>query len=243
MRYPRPIFLFTDFGWSGPYVGQMSAAIYDAAPDSRVISLMHDAPAMRADLAAYLLPACVSSLPVGSVIVAVVDPGVGGDRAALVVEAGGKTFVGPDNGLLSRLPAIERVARIDWQPAYLSASFHGRDLFAPVAARLAAGHAVAASAMPVDEMIGSNWPDALARVVFVDAYGNLMIGLDARMIGVDRQFHVSGRTLCHAETFCRVPAGQPFWYRNSQGLVEIAVNGASAAAILSLDLGDTILID
>ena len=70
---------------------------------------------------------------------------------------------------------------------------------------------MAVSAIPVDEMIGSTWPDELARVVFVDAYGNLMIGLDSRMIGVDRQFHVSGQTLCHAETFCRVPAGQLFW--------------------------------
>ena len=111
----------------------MSAAIYDAAPDSRVISLMHDAPAMRSGPRRLPVARLCQFLPVGSVIVAVVDPGVGGDRAALVVEAGGKTFVGRTMAL-SRLPAIERVARIDWQPAYLSASFHGRDLFAPVAA-------------------------------------------------------------------------------------------------------------
>ncbi|HPQ24900.1 MAG TPA: SAM-dependent chlorinase/fluorinase [Gammaproteobacteria bacterium] len=243
MSRPRPIFLFTDFGGSGPYVGQMTAAIYQAEPDSRVINLMHDAPAMRPDLAAYLLPACSRPLDPGSVVVAVVDPGVGGDRAALVVEAAEKTFVGPDNGLLSRLPDIGRVSRVDWRPASLSASFHGRDLFAPVAARLAAGHAVATSVMPADVMVGSDWSVGLARVVYVDAYGNLMVGLDAQAIDEQRSFNVLGRHVVHAGTFCRVPAGQLFWYGNSLGLLEIAANGASAADILSLALGDRILID
>lgn len=243
MSRPRPIFLFTDFSWSGPYVGQMTAAIYQAEPDSHVINLMHDAPAMRPDLAAYLLPACSRSLEPGSVVVAVVDPGVGGDRAALVVEAAGRTFVGPDNGLLSRLPDIERVARVDWRPASLSSSFHGRDLFAPVAARLAAGRTVSTSGMPAQVMIGSDWSGGLARVVFVDTYGNLMIGLEAHTIDETRSFTLSGRVVGRAGTFCRVPAGELFWYRNSLGLLEIAANGASAAGILSLALGDRILID
>ena len=139
MNPSRPIFLFTDFGWSGPYVGQMVGAIVSADPLARVFNLMHDAPQVRPDLAAYLLPACCRALPQDAVVAAVVDPGVGGDRAALIVETATMTFVGPDNGLLSRLPKIRWVARIDWRPASLSASFHGRDLFAPVAARLALG--------------------------------------------------------------------------------------------------------
>lgn len=243
MKQTPPIFLFTDFGWSGPYVGQMAGAILAFNPRSAVVNLMHDAPPMRPDLAAYLLPACCESLPNGSVVAAVVDPGVGGERAALLVETPRLTLVGPDNGLMSRLREITRVKRIDWRPDSLSASFHGRDLFAPVAARLAAGQVVASSEFARDRMVGADWPDDLEQVVFVDAFGNLMTGIDARNIDINQRIRVSGQLIGHAETFCRVPAGQPFWYANSLGLVEIAANGASAAALLALVLGDKILLD
>jgi len=243
MDAPRPIFLFTDFGWAGPYVGQMAAAILAIEPRCAVINLMHDAPAMRPDLAAYLLPACCRSLPSGAIVVAVVDPGVGGERAALLVEAGGQTFLGPDNGLLSRLSGIERVERIDWRPAVMSSSFHGRDLFAPLAARLARGAAVAMTRLPYEAMAGADWPDQAAQVVYIDGYGNLMTGLRAEGLSKDRRIRVAARTIAYAETFCRVAAGELFWYANSQGLVEIAANGASAAKILSLALGGKILVD
>ena len=243
MKQMPLIFLFTDFGWSGPYVGQMTGAILGLDPSRVVVSLMHDAPSMRPDLAAYLLPACCRSLPSGSIVVAVVDPGVGGERAALVLETGNLTFVGPDNGLLSRLRGITRVQRIDWRPQTLTASFHGRDLFAPVAARLAAGDVVASSPFAVDRMVGADWPADLERVVFVDAYGNLVTGIDARNININQHLRVSGRLIGHAETFCQVPVGEVFWYPNSLGLVEIAVNRGSAAAGLKLALGDKILLD
>ena len=117
MREP-PIVLFTDFGWAGPYVGQMTTAIYEHHPTATVVDLMHDAPAMRPDLAAYLLPAFCRPLPRGTLVVAVVDPGVGSERAALLVETAALRCVGPDNGLMSRLPGIRRVERIDWRPAH-----------------------------------------------------------------------------------------------------------------------------
>lgn len=243
MTSSAPIFLFTDFGLGGPYVGQMNAAILTVSPDSPVIGLMHDAPAMRPDLAAYLLPACCRALPRGSIVVAVVDPGVGGERAALQVESDGLTFVGPDNGLLSRLPRIATVARIDWRPQALSASFHGRDLFAPAAARLAAGMPLPASPLRPIEMHGADWPAQAERVVYVDGYGNCMTGIVAENVGRDRRLRISGRVIGHAETFCRVPARGLFWYGNSQGLVEIAANGASAAHLLSLAPGSKILLD
>jgi S-adenosylmethionine hydrolase len=243
MDRARPIFLFTDFGWSGPYVGQMIGVLQSISPRCPVVSLMHDAPAMRPDLAAYLLPACCASLPGGSVVVAVVDPGVGGERAALIVETPDMTFVGPDNGLLSRLPRIKRVRRIDWRPPALSSSFHGRDLFAPVAAHLAGGEAVAATPVALDATVGFDWPGDASRVVFVDAYGNLMTGLRAEKISKNRRVCVAGRTIQYAETFCHAPPGGLFWYGNSQGLLEIAANGASAVTVLSLAPGDEILID
>jgi len=242
MHPGHPIFLFTDFGWSGPYVGQMNAAVHQLSPTCSVINLMHDAPAMRPDLAGYLLAACCAPLPNGSLVVAVVDPGVGGDRAALVVETAAHTFVGPDNGLLSRLPRIQRVARIDWRPSKLSNSFHGRDLFAPVAAKLAAGYAIPTTAMGADQMVGAQWPDQTAVIIFVDGYGNLMTGLRAESFDKTRQISAAGQVIGYAETFCRVPLGGLFWHGNSQGLIEIAANGVSASERLSLALGSKILL-
>ncbi len=242
MNRPRPIFLFTDFGWSGPYVGQMVGTIVAADPHARVFNLMHDAPQMRPDLAAYLLPACCRPLPEDAIVAAVVDPGVGGERVALIVETAAMTYVGPDNGLLSRLPDIRRVARIDWRPASLSASFHGRDLFAPAAARLALGKTVECTPIQPQQIVGWDWPDDTERIIYIDAFGNLMTGVDAKNVSKNSTIVAGDRRLTYAETFCRVAVGAPFWYVNSQGLVEIAANGRSAATLLSLALGERFLL-
>src|SRR5262249_47000472 len=138
----RVIALFTDFGAAGPYVGQMKAVLCREAPAVPVIDLMADAPACEPKSSAYLLAALAPWLSAGSVCLAVVDPGVGGRRAPIVVEADGRRFVGPDNGLfelVARRAAAAQAWEIAWRPPQLSASFHGRDLFAPVAGRLAAG--------------------------------------------------------------------------------------------------------
>jgi S-adenosylmethionine hydrolase len=238
----RPLFLLTDFGWSGPYVGQLHASILAEQPAARVIDLMHDLPPMRPDLAASLVAAVTRELPRGSVLVAVVDPGVGGERRGLVVEAGGLTFVGPDNGLFARLPGIDRVSAIDWRPRRLSSSFHGRDLFAPVGARLAAGSCVATRPVPPQSWIGADWDPSLPRIVYLDGYGNAMTGIESQAIDNESKILVSGQSLGYAETFCRVPPLSLFWYRNSQGLVEIAQRDGSAAMSLSLALGDSILL-
>lgn len=242
MQRMPPLYLFTDFGWAGPYVGQLHAAALGVDPGLHVVDLMHDVPAMRPDLAAYLLPAACATLTSG-IVVAVVDPGVGGERAALVVRTPRLTFVGPDNGLLSRIAGVTSVSRVLWRPADLSASFHGRDLFTPVAARLACGDAVATGDVAPDSLVGAGWPDDVWRVVYVDGFGNAMLGVRAAACGADRVLRVAGQVLAHAETFCRTAPGTPFWYQNSQGLVEIAVSGGSAAARLALEVGDEILLD
>ena len=244
MSENRPVYLFTDFGYAGPYVGQMTGAILAVSPDLHVVNLMHDAPAMQPWPAAYLLAACCNALPAGAVVVAVVDPGVGGERDALVVHTPGLKLVGPDNGLMSRVPGITAVDRIDWRPEVLSASFHGRDLFGPVGAMLAAGHEVAHTTLSSpDRMQGGDWPQQVPEVVYIDAYGNLMTGLSGVNFNKNKVIQVSGRMVPYAGTFSRVPAGEAFWYVNSLGLVEIAVNRGSAAASLSLALGDRILLD
>lgn len=247
MPYPdhaaAPIYLFTDFGHSGPYVGQVIAAIQRANPGSAVVDLMHDAPRMQPDLAAYLLPALVQHLPENAVVVAVVDPGVGGARRPLMVEAGGRWFVGPDNGLLARLADIERVVEVTWRPAAMSSTFHGRDLFAPIAAWLARGKAADGRPLRAAEMVGADWPDECHRVVYIDGYGNLMTGVPAQKIPKNKVLWISERRIAAASNFSEVPVGELFWYPNSQGLLEIAANQAPAARILSLALGDKILLD
>ena len=242
MHSPLPVYLFTDFGWAGPYVGQLCVALQRVDARLSVTHLMHDAPAMRPDLAAYLLPAVCARLPQGLVL-AVVDPGVGGDREALIVETPRLTYVGPDNGLLAKVGDIRAASRITWRPQALSASFHGRDIFAPVAARLACGEDVAGEPIPADALVGADWPVDLARVVYIDGYGNAMTGVGADRLSPERVLVLGKRVVRFAETFCRAEDDTPFWYRNSQGLVEIAIKGGSAARRIDLALGTSFLID
>ena len=136
------LFLFTDFGAADLYVGQVKAVLQREAGSVPVIDLLHEAPAFNVLASAHLLAALAAQLPPDSVTLAVVDPGVGGARDAVALNADGRWFIGPDNGLMSVLAArAVRLAawRITWRPAALSASFHGRDLFAPVAAAVTRG--------------------------------------------------------------------------------------------------------
>ncbi len=238
------IVLFTDFGYAGPYVGQVKAVLAQQAPAVPVIDLMHDAPAFRPEPAAYLLAAAAGHLPADAVLVGVVDPGVGSERPALAIAAADGWLVGPDNGLLSVL-AARRGARRGWRlplPAGASASFHGRDLFAPVAAGLAVSGEPPAGSEPVQRWIGQDWPAERAEVIYLDGYGNAMTGLQADLMDPGAGLDVAGRRLPGARTFAERPVGTPFWYANSQGLVEVAANQASAAALLGLQVGTAVAV-
>jgi S-adenosylmethionine hydrolase len=213
------------------------------APTIPVVHLMHDAPPFRPDLAAYLLAACAHWIPRDAVVVAVVDPGVGGARDALVVETSHCRLVGPDNGLLSQVPGIERASRINWRPDRLSDSFHGRDLFAPVAAGLAVGDTPRCAPLQPGDMLGSDWESDPAVVVYIDGFGNAMTAVRAEKLNTNNVLVVGGQRLRYARTFSAAAPGELFWYGNSQGLVEIAGNGVSAAERLPLALGDRFLLD
>ena len=131
------IVLFTDFGLHGPYTGQVKAVLHRMAPGVPAIDLFADAPVGSPKPSAYLLGVYAAWFPVGTVFLCIVDPGVGGTRPAIVLEADGRWYVGPGNGLfelIQRRATRTRSWDIDWRPERLSASFHGRDLFAPVAA-------------------------------------------------------------------------------------------------------------
>lgn len=201
-----------------------------------VIDALHDAPDFGIEPAACLLSALSREYPRGSIFLAVVDPGVGTARDAIVVKADGRSFVGPDNGLLSRVWQRARrreCLRIVWRPGRISSSFHGRDLFAPVAA------ALALKRVPRGWLSRKHAPDVLLpdadlpRIIYIDHYGNAVTGL--RPAGTEATLLAGGRKLPYARTF--EEARGPFWYENSMGLTEIALPRGSAARKLRLGVG------
>jgi len=234
------IVLFTDFGLEGPYIGQMKAVLYRKAPNVPVVDLFSDVPPFDPQGAAYLLSAYACEFPAGTVFLGVVDPGVGSDRRAALVEADGRYFVGPDNGLfdvVARRAQSTQWWDITWRPARMSASFHGRDLFAPVAAALALGEMPPVEQQNPQVRLRADWPEDLARVVYIDHFGNAITGLRASALGKDVVLEVAGQRLRRARTFSDVAPGHGLWYANSNGLVEVAVNQGRADRELSVAAG------
>lgn len=235
------IALFTDCGLAGPYAGQMKAVLCRMAPAVPVVDLFADAPAGDPRRAAYLLAAYAPWFPAGTVLLCVVDPGVGGARLPVALVADGRWYVGPDNGLFElvlRRAGEAQSWAIDWLPETLSASFHGRDLFAPVAARLALGEAPPGHPRPLDRR--ADMPDDLAEIVYVDHFGNALTGLRASKLPSETRLRAGGRTLARARTFPDLPEGAAFWYENANGLAEIAVNRGRADEDLGLAVGSAV---
>lgn len=232
----------TDFG-PGPYTGQMQAVLLQQAPHIPLISLFDDLPRWDIRAAAYLLAAYVSEFPLDTVFLVVVDPGVGSDRREPVIaHIDGRWFVGPGNGVFHILARRARSARfwpLDWRPERLSASFHGRDLFAPMAARLACGEWPTANVIDEPEPAGE-WPDDLAAILYIDHFGNAITGLRASQLAAGQKLKFAEQVISRARTFAEVPEGEVFWYENSNGLVEIAVNCGSAAELAGICLAATI---
>ena len=239
------IVLFTDFGLAGPYTGQMNAVLQQMAAGVPVVSLFADAPTGAPKPAAYLLAAYAAWFPVGSVFLCVVDPGVGTARRGIIVAAAGRYYVGPDNGLfelVQRRATAPSCWQITWRPPAMSASFHGRDLFAPVAARLARHEPPAAMGGAIAPPVYRDWPDDLAEIVYIDHYGNAMTGLRGQCVPESAQLAAGDNTIRHAPVFAAAPEGAPLWYVNSNGLVEIAVNRGRADRLLGLAVGSPIAI-
>lgn len=239
------IVLFTDFGLDGPYIGQIRTVLYQQAPGVPVIDLFSDLAPFDARSAAYLLPAYAVDFPPDSVFICVVDPGVGGPRRALVQRSRGRWFVGPDNGLLDveagRDAATQRW-EIDWRPTRLSASFHGRDLFAPVAAQLAGGVPPAAIGCTPIAGLPPDLPPDLPRIVYIDRFGNAVTGIRASTMSPTAELSIRGFKVPRANTFSDVAEGTALWYENANGLVEIAVNQGYADEELQIEVGDPFVL-
>jgi len=239
------IALFTDFGLNGPYTGQMKAVLHQMAPGVPVVDLFADAPAGDPKRSAYLLAAYAPWFPEGTVFLCIVDPGVGSARPAVFVEADRRWYVGPGNGLFElvrRRAGSASSFEISWRPERLSASFHGRDLFAPVAAMIARGDEPPGRPLGDDADRRPDWPDDFAEIVYVDHFGNAMTGLRASMLPPGARLSASGRMVERARTFSDRAKGEAFWYENSNGLAEIAVNSGRADGDLGLSVGTSVAI-
>ena len=241
------IYLFTDFGWAGPYVGEMKAVLARELPGVCLIDLMHDAPCLNPRAAAYLLAALSRRFHRGDVCLGVVDPGVGdARRRPIIIEADGIRYVGPDNGLfavLARTAKTLQCQEILWRPVSMSESFHGRDLFAVVVTRLLKGEDVQTRDVTPSSLVGWDFPAQLAEIVYLDHYGNAVTGLSATQLTDEAILVIAGRRLRYARTFSSVPVAEVFWYCNSMGLIEVAANQASAGKLLGLELGTSIILE
>jgi S-adenosyl-L-methionine hydrolase (adenosine-forming) len=238
------ILLVTDFGLSGPYVGQVLSVLHRYAPGVPAISLFADAPMYNPKNTAYLLAAYAEAFPEGSTFLAVVDPEVGtGKQTPVIVQACERWFVGPDNGLFNvvcqRSKRPVRYWEISWRPERISASFHGRDLYAPVAARVAQGDLSAGKALA--SRMRTEWPPDLWEIIYIDHFGNAITGIRASQVDANAILEIRGNSLRKARTFGSVSRGDSFWYENSAGLIEIATNRERADVKLGLSVGDDLV--
>jgi S-adenosyl-L-methionine hydrolase (adenosine-forming) len=238
------IVIFTDYGLQGPYLGQIDAVLAGLAPDQRVITLLADAPRYNPRACAYLLAAFTRDLPADTVFFAVVDPGVGSNLdSPVIMNADGHWYVGPDNGLfdmVARGSSKLKSWQINWRPERLSNTFHGRDLYAPVCAMIANKQATPGDLFEWTDR--HQWPVDLLEIIYIDNFGNAMSGLRSNQLEPSSLVEVCGHSLKAAGKFNDVKPGQGFWFENSYGLVEIAINQGSASESLGIEISDQISI-
>lgn len=236
------IYLFSDFSYQGPYLGQLKSVLYEQATNAVVIDLMHDAPAFNSRASAHLLAASMLSISRDSIVLAIVDPGVGSDRKGVVLRADSRWYVGPDNGLLDVVAQRAHAAQwyeIIYDNPNASRSFHGRDIFAPVAAMLSNEIELTQYLRKIDNTMQVVSTD-LAEIIYIDRFGNLMSGLRSSEVDESKSIWFGDVKIKRATTFADVPEGDVFYYENSQGLLEIAINSRSAKEKFSAAIGDVV---
>lgn len=251
------ITLTTDFGLQDPFAGIVRGRILGRFASARIVDLSHGIAPGRADLAGFWLARCWRDFPPGTVHLAVVDPGVGTARGVVLAAAEDRLLLGPDNGLLPE--ALRGCEEVQWRTMHsglparlglgpLSSTFHGRDLFAPLAAALASGEldvaAFGPAAAPADPSPlpgpARDVDGIIGRIVLADRFGNLFTNISAELVASCRQPTLAtpdGRHWPLLRTYGDVAAGAALALVNAFGLVELAINGGSAATALGLGEG------
>lgn len=261
MKPSGVITITTDFGHKGPFAAVMRGVIYGRFPEAHVIDLTHDIPAQWPPEAGFWVSRAYRYFPPGSVHVAIVDPGVGTERDILVVDYDGHCFLAPDNGLLGQMlddARSAKVIRLDMAAlarlgiARPSMTFHGRDIFAPLAAEIAAGRTAPGSLGSATREWAPSWIDkperspgrVSGRVMTVDSFGNLISDIDRRLIAgfAAPLVHAGGHTFEMRATYGHARPGDYLALVNSFDVLEIARAEGSAADGLGIGRGAPVTV-
>lgn len=244
------ITLLTDFGTADYFVGAMKGVILSINPKAAIVDITHEIPPQDIAAGAFTLLAAYETFPAGTIHVAVVDPGVGSTRRPIVVSAGGYLFVGPDNGLFTHLynrhigfEVFHTTASQHFRQP-VSTTFHGRDIFSPIAAALANGVEPSSLGPRISDPVLLDIPSTPA-IIHIDHFGNLITNIRRDAFPQGASLSVNGKVLATVRNFFGEEIGaadQPFLIWGSAGLLEIAVNGGSAAEVLAVKRGDPIEI-
>jgi S-adenosylmethionine hydrolase len=254
------ITLTTDFGTHDWFVGAMKGVIACIAPKATIIDLIHDLPPGDIRGGAFALAASYRFFPKGTVHLAVVDPGVGSHRKAIAVQTAKGAFVGPDNGVLSWALAKEKIVAIhaleneDYFLQPVSQTFHGRDVFAPVAAQLSRGVPIKKFGPALKDFVRLDWPEPRRQrggiegeVVYIDRFGNAITNLESSLLrGSDQalcEVYAKRRRVCPLKTFYQGAAPKtPIALVGSSGFLEVAVNGGAAEELLGMRIGTRVVL-
>lgn len=258
-RAQRPIItLTTDFGLQDHYVSAMKAVILGIYPQAQIVDISHQIPPQDIMAGAWVVKNAAFLFPEHSIHVVVVDPGVGTDRRPIALRSNKQIFIGPDNGIFSLLdtPYTDEAYHLSekkfWR-SQLSSTFHGRDIFAPVAAHLASGVELALLGKKITDLVKYHWAVPIADkdglqgwVVHVDRFGNLITNISQELVeeNIGRRkvkIYVGNTVIDHfVNTFGDVEEGEPVGFIGSSGMLEIGINKGNAANMLSADKGSQV---
>jgi S-adenosyl-L-methionine hydrolase (adenosine-forming) len=247
------ITLTTDFGTRDPFVGIVKGVILGVFPQAKIVDLTHQVPPQNIEAAAWVIKDAYQYFPRGTVHMVVVDPGVGSDRRALALKSEGHYFVGPDNGLFSplldRAEVVISLSREELFRDQVSATFHARDVFAPVAAGLAKGLALEETGDKIEDPVRIELPRAVAeegtirgRVIEIDLFGNLITNIPAEMIPKGRVLVMVGdnEVMGIGYSYAALSNTAPGAIIGSHGRLEIALKNGNAADFLGAGIGEKV---
>jgi S-adenosylmethionine hydrolase len=251
----------SDFGLKDPYVGVVKAVMLGINPDLRIVDISHQIASQDIMSGAFILGCTYRQFPLGTIFLAIVDPGVGSQRVNLLVLTEHYMFIAPDNGLLSMIFRHSKkitcisIENSDYFRHPVSSTFHGRDIFAPVAAHLSLGAEPHYFGPPYLYPIQLPWPEPVIRdnyiegkVIYIDSFGNLILNIPADLIKVgkpgqkDIEVNIKGIELSLQNTYSDVYKGKPIALIGSSGFLEIAVNQGSAAEIFGANIGESVTV-
>jgi S-adenosyl-L-methionine hydrolase (adenosine-forming) len=259
---PSIIALLTDFGTADYFVGSLKGVILSINPSVSIVDISHDVPAQDIQAGAFTLLAAHTAFPTGTIFVAVIDPGVGSARRSILVQADDQFFVGPDNGLFSYLYAkgahkTIHLTREKYFRHPVSSTFHGRDVFAPVAAHLSSGIEPSEFGSEIEDEVHlpaldpAKHKDGVwtARIIHIDHFGNCITNISRRILSRNMEDHMklklNGKTVTSFRQFFSDGgnSGKLFAIWGSAGFLEIAAQNRSAAELLRAKRGDAVRLE